>query len=103
MQSMHQYVYIRVFIFPLQIKGITLPYMMKRVAFLGHLNLVCSHLDLENQAEASLALTRSACLAEQLAMELPATVVVIADYVLEATVELVEKIGVVDFEEAFQH
>ena len=80
-------------------------YMMLEGAFPGHLSLVHSHLALENQAAASLIQMSCACLAEQLTMEVAAAVVGVAivGQVLEVTVEWVEEIGAVDFEEAFQH
>jgi hypothetical protein len=76
---------------------------MKILAFPGHLNLVCIHLELENQALASLIRTRFACLAAQLALESSVMGVATADQLSAETVESVEKIGAVDFEEAFQH
>ena len=80
MQSLNQYLlHIGVSICPLQTQARTLPYMMQRVASLGHLNLERSHLELENLPVASLIQMSCACLAEQLAMELPVAGVVMAD------------------------
>lgn len=98
MQSLYQHLYDGGLTYLLHIQGRTLPYMRKRVAFPGHLNLVCSHLELENHVEASLIQMGFACLAGQPALELPVMGVVTAEWVSGVTVELVEKIGAADFE-----
>jgi len=75
---------------------------MTKLTFLGHLNLVCIHSELENQAVASSIQTRFAYSASEPALESSGMGVVTADQLLAETVELVEKIVAVDFEAAFQ-
>jgi hypothetical protein len=75
---------------------------MTKLTFLGHLNLVCIHSELENQAVASWIQTRFAYSASEPALESSGVEVVTADQLSAETVELVEKIVAVDFEAAFQ-